>query len=144
MFLVLQGAKQAGLTTLTKKEPSLLAVTNCGICHSDRKAFHTPPGGMELPRVLGHEISGLLTVDLPKLGLLRGERVVLWPALTCCTCRYCLSGRQNLCPQIKLFGYHLDGGFCHTVHAYTACSSNVNTELPVPYDGNIHRTRFLS
>ncbi len=88
-----------------------MSVTACGICRTDRKAFYRPPGGMELPRVLGHEIAGRLEIDLSQSNCKAGDRVVLWPALSCGICQYCKSGHENLCPDIRLFGYHLHGGF---------------------------------
>jgi len=88
-----------------------LAVHACGICHSDRKAFRVPPAGMALPRTLGHEVAGELLRDIPGAGLAAGSPVVLWPAIACGKCGFCRSGRENLCPGIRLFGYHLDGGY---------------------------------
>ncbi|MCB2183310.1 MAG: alcohol dehydrogenase catalytic domain-containing protein [Desulfobulbaceae bacterium] len=93
-----------------------LEVKACGICHSDRKAFRTPPRGMKFPRVLGHEVCGILSVDLPGQHLKAGDKVAIWPALSCGNCSFCLSGRHNLCPEIRLFGYHLDGGFSGHIH----------------------------
>ncbi len=68
---------------------------------------------MTLPRVLGHEVCGLLSREVN--GLAQVDRVALWPALTCGICGFCKSGRANLCPEIKLFGCHLDGGFAATI-----------------------------
>jgi L-iditol 2-dehydrogenase len=75
---------------------------------------------MELPRVLGHEIVGRLAIDLPQKNCKAADRVILWPALSCGTCRYCTSGHENLCPGIRLFGYHLHGGFA----ADLSCARN--------------------
>lgn len=98
---------------MTDQPPAspFLKVKSCGICRSDRKAFESPPSSMTLPRVLGHEICGELIRSLPGRQRTGGDRVTLWPALACGRCSFCLSGRQNLCPAIELFGYHLDGGF---------------------------------
>ena len=47
-----------------------------------------------------------------RLRLAVGDRVgVPWLGWTCGRCRYCLSGRENLCDQAKFTGYDLDGGF---------------------------------
>ena len=93
----------------------ILETRACGICHSDRKAFLHPPNGMELPRILGHEVAGILQKDLPHLELSKGDRVVLWPALACNACRFCRSNRPNLCPELELFGYSIDGGFSNAL-----------------------------
>ena len=113
MYLVLSGVRNVSLDSSLHCPPPFLRVAACGICHSDRKAYHCPPSGMQFPRVLGHEVCGTLLVDLPGQQLAKGKRVVLWPAMVCGRCHYCTSGRQNLCRQIQLFGYHLDGGFAH-------------------------------
>lgn len=111
LFLTGPGQFQLELTCIPARAEKILTVAACGICRTDRKAFHQPPGGMELPRVLGHEIAGRLEIDLPQNKCKAGDRVVLWPALSCGTCRYCRCGRENLCPDVRLFGYHLQGGF---------------------------------
>lgn len=111
MKLSLTAPQQTNLTTTHSICTPFLMVKACGICHSDRKAFHSPPGGMQLPRILGHEIAGVLTRDIPGKNLSQGDRVILWPAMVCGSCRCCLTERPNLCPDIQLFGYHLDGGF---------------------------------
>lgn len=103
-----------GKIVIRRDPPSpapVLKVQACGICRTDRKGLRTPPSSMELPRILGHEVSGILCRDFPELNLSQGDRVVLWPALCCGRCRFCLSGRENICAEITLFGCHLDGGF---------------------------------
>ena len=110
-ILIGSGQLQLERTCIPAGAEKILTVAACGICRTDRKAFHQPPGGMELPRVLGHEIAGRLAIDLPQKNCKAGDRVVLWPALSCGICRYCMSGHENLCPEIRLFGYHLHGGF---------------------------------
>lgn len=99
---------------ITTRTP-LLAVSACGICRTDRKAAAALPRGMELPIILGHEVVGKLLLDLPDSGLRAGDQVVAWPAINCGKCRFCQAGRENLCPLIQLFGYHLDGGFAEKV-----------------------------
>lgn len=111
MNLSLTAARQTNFTATHSATTSFLMVRACGICHSDRKAFCSPPGGMQFPRVLGHEIAGVLTRNLAWQNLSQGDRVILWPAVACGSCRFCTTERPNLCPDIQLFGYHLDGGF---------------------------------
>lgn len=119
MFSQLQltgvGAVRTTPASCAEDSQPFLEVRACGICHSDRKAFATPPAGMELPRVLGHEVAGVLLRDLPGCDLHVGDAVALWPALACGHCSFCGNGRRNLCPEIRLFGYHLDGGYSETL-----------------------------
>jgi len=81
----------------------LLRVRACGVCRTD---LHVADGELphpKLPLVLGHQIVGE-TEDGRRLG-------VPWLGWTCGVCRYCRSGREDLCDQARFTGYQLDGGF---------------------------------
>ncbi len=91
----------------------LLRVRACGVCRTD---LHVADGELpnpKLPLVLGHEIVGV--VEACGAGVQRfapGDRVgVPWLGWTCGTCRYCRSGRENLCDYARFTGYQLDGGY---------------------------------
>ena len=109
----LQRTKKITLCPCLPSPAPFLEVQAGGICQTDRKAFQIPPLAMTLPRVLGHEVCGRLSRAVN--GVKKGSRVALWPALTCGVCRFCKSGRENLCREIQLFGCHLDGGFADTI-----------------------------
>jgi propanol-preferring alcohol dehydrogenase len=95
----------------------LLRVSACGVCRTDLHISDGELGGgaapPRLPLVLGHEIVG--TVIEVGEGVARfrpGERVgVPWLGWTCGECRYCRSGRENLCVRARFTGYHVDGGY---------------------------------
>jgi propanol-preferring alcohol dehydrogenase len=81
----------------------LLRVRACGVCRTD---LHLRDGELEpghLPLVLGHQIVGE-TDDGRRVG-------VPWLAWTCGECRYCRSGRENLCERARFTGRDVDGGF---------------------------------
>jgi propanol-preferring alcohol dehydrogenase len=81
----------------------LLEVRACGVCRTD---LHVADGELpepKLPLVLGHQIVGLAD-DGRRLG-------VPWLGWTDGTCRYCRTGRENLCDGARFTGYHLDGGY---------------------------------
>lgn len=95
-------------------------VQACGLCRTD---LHVVDGELcrpKLPLIPGHQIVGVVDMvgegdggagpapDGPTLGELVG---VPWLGWTCGRCRYCLSGRENLCDQAMFTGYDLDGGF---------------------------------
>jgi alcohol dehydrogenase, propanol-preferring len=88
----------------------LLEVAACGICRTD---LHVVDGELErpkLPLVPGHQIVGRLTEDGERFAA--GDRVgVPWLGWTCGECRYCRSGRENLCDRARFTGYDRDGGF---------------------------------
>lgn len=106
----------------------LIRVRACGVCRTD---LHVADGDLpepKLPLVLGHEIVG--TVVAAGSGVERfppGARVgVPWLGWTCGECRYCRSGRENLCDRARFTGYQLDGGYAEcTVADQRFC-------LPIP------------
>jgi alcohol dehydrogenase, propanol-preferring len=81
----------------------LLRVRACGVCRTD---LHVVDGELtrpKLPLVIGHQIVGEAE-DGRRLG-------VPWLGWTCGECRYCTSGRENLCDRARFTGYSLDGGY---------------------------------
>ena len=91
----------------------LISVAACGVCRTD---LHIVDGELDrpkLPLVPGHQIVG--TVIEAGEGAERfavGQRVgVPWLGWTCGECRYCLSGRENLCDRARFTGYDIDGGY---------------------------------
>jgi propanol-preferring alcohol dehydrogenase len=94
----------------------LLAVNACGVCRTD---LHVVDGELpepKLPLVPGHQIVG--RVIEPGQRFAPGERVgVPWLGWTCGECRYCLSGRENLCDRARFMGYDLDGGYAELAAA---------------------------
>jgi alcohol dehydrogenase, propanol-preferring len=87
-----------------------LEVQACGVCRTD---LHIVDGELtepKLPLVPGHQIVGRLLADGPRFAA--GSRVgVPWLGWTCGECRYCRSGRENLCDRARFTGYDLDGGY---------------------------------
>lgn len=91
----------------------VLEVLACGVCRTD---LHVVDGELtepRLPLVPGHEVVGRVTeVGVGATRFQVGDRVgVPWLGSTCGSCRYCQSGRENLCAQALFTGYTLDGGY---------------------------------
>lgn len=91
----------------------LLKVHTCGVCRTD---LHVVDGELpkpKLPLILGHEIVGVVVdKDAQAERFSIGQRVgVPWLGRTCGHCRYCRSGRENLCCEALFTGYTLDGGY---------------------------------
>lgn len=92
----------------------LVRVSHCGVCHTD---LHTVEGelpGVVLPRIPGHEVVGTVA----RLGdgaggtFGVGRRIgVAWLHRACGTCRFCRSGRENLCPDAVFTGLGANGGY---------------------------------
>jgi propanol-preferring alcohol dehydrogenase len=81
----------------------LLRVGACGVCRTDLHLRDAEIEPTRLPVVLGHQIVGRTP---------SGERVgVPWLGWTDGDCKYCTSGRENLCPRARFTGRDIDGGF---------------------------------
>ncbi|HET7039292.1 MAG TPA: zinc-dependent alcohol dehydrogenase family protein [Gemmatimonadales bacterium] len=96
-----------------------LRVRACAVCRTDLHVLDGDLPRPRLPLVLGHEIVGV--VEGVGQGVTRfrsGDRVgVPWLGWTCGACRFCRSGRENLCPEARFTGYDRDGGFAEHVVA---------------------------
>lgn len=102
----------------------LIRVKACGVCRTD---LHIVDGELKepkLPLVPGHQIVGrVVSVGEQVKGFVAGMRVgVPWLGFSCGRCKYCLSGRENLCDEARFTGYHIDGGFAeYTVADHRFC-----------------------
>lgn len=68
-----------------------------------------------LPRVLGHEIVGRVEATSGRASVEAGELVVVNPVTFCGQCHSCLTGHETVCPERRLIGYELDGGYADYV-----------------------------
>jgi alcohol dehydrogenase, propanol-preferring len=82
----------------------LLRVEACGVCRTDLHIVDGELTDPALPLVPGHQIVGRAKGDGERLG-------VPWLGWTCGECRYCTTGRENLCRQARFTGYTLPGGY---------------------------------
>ncbi|CAE6689349.1 zinc-dependent alcohol dehydrogenase family protein [Paraburkholderia nemoris] len=91
----------------------LIDVHACGICRTDLHLIDHELPHPKRPVIPGHEIVGTVAAVGPGVsGFSVGERVgVPWVGHTCGHCRYCLSGRENLCDEPGFTGYTIDGGY---------------------------------
>jgi propanol-preferring alcohol dehydrogenase len=96
-----------------------IAVRACGVCRTDLHVVDgdLPPLGR--PVVPGHQVVGVVEAVGPGVErVAAGQRVgVPWLGWTCGACRFCTTGRENLCGGARFTGYHLDGGFAEQVVA---------------------------
>jgi propanol-preferring alcohol dehydrogenase len=105
---ILKGQRQPlELVTLPDPKPGpgqlLLEVHACGVCRTDLHLRDAEIPSTKLPVVLGHQI----VATTPE-----GVRVgVPWLGWTDGTCRYCTSGRENLCVDARFTGRDIDGGY---------------------------------
>ena len=94
----------------TAEGEALVRVSACGVCRTD---LHVVEGDLPLKRVPitpGHQIVGTIEGT--------GQRVgIAWLHRTCGRCRFCLSGRENLCVDAEFTGWTRNGGFAEFVTA---------------------------
>jgi propanol-preferring alcohol dehydrogenase len=97
----------------------LLRVSACGVCRTDLHIVDGELPALDHPIIPGHEVVGTVVEEGPGSGRFKpGERVgVPWLGWTCGACRYCTTGRENLCDEARFTGYHLDGGYADYVIA---------------------------
>ena len=91
----------------------LVRVLTCGVCHTelDEIEGRTPPP--RLPVILGHQVVGKVEQVGSKVSRFKpGDRVgVAWIYSACGKCKFCLSGRENLCPDFRATGRDANGGY---------------------------------
>jgi propanol-preferring alcohol dehydrogenase len=105
-----------------------LRVFVCGVCRTD---IHIAEGDLPLrksPVILGHEIVGVVDEVGRDVERFRaGDRAgVYWLHSACGRCKYCLSQRENYCPQIKCTGWDVDGGYAEYVTVPAAYALPLN------------------
>lgn len=97
----------------------ILQVKACGLCHTD---LHTVEGEIKppaLPITPGHQIVGsVVEIGEGVTGWSIGDRAgVPWLYQACSECEFCLRGEENLCPNAKFTGFHVDGGYAEFARA---------------------------
>jgi propanol-preferring alcohol dehydrogenase len=120
---------------LERPEPGpgevLLEISACGVCRTDLHVVDGELADPKLPLVPGHQI--VAKVAAAGEGAERfaeGERVgVPWLGWTDGTCRYCRSGRENLCDHARFTGYQRDGGYAE----WTVADERFAFPLPEAY-----------
>jgi alcohol dehydrogenase/propanol-preferring alcohol dehydrogenase len=105
----------------------LLRVSACGVCHSDLRIadgyFDLGQGqkldlapAVKLPRILGHEIAGVVGELGPDAtGVRIGDPRAVYAWAGCGLCAQCRAGQENLCARPRNLSVHADGGFSNYV-----------------------------
>jgi propanol-preferring alcohol dehydrogenase len=123
------------LTELPVPEPGpgelLVRVLACGVCRTD---LHVAEGDLPVHRqavVPGHEVVGeVVGLGEGVSGFALGDRVgIAWLRHTCGRCRFCVRGRENLCPWSLYTGWDADGGYAE----YTTVPADFALSLPDGY-----------
>jgi len=94
----------------------LVRVAVTGLCRTDLKLIRSGHRDLVLPRIPGEEVVGVVAENGP--GAVRnsvGTRVYVYPGEWCGLCPACRSGAENLCREMRIMGFHRDGGFAEYV-----------------------------
>ncbi|HXI57756.1 MAG TPA: zinc-dependent alcohol dehydrogenase family protein [Polyangia bacterium] len=108
----------------------LVAVNACAVCRTDLHVVEGELPPRRVPVIPGHQIVGTVAaMGSESAGLTVGQRVgVAWLHRTCGVCRFCTSGRENLCERAAFTGWTEDGGFA------THCLADARFVYPLPAD----------
>ena len=130
------GQSPLALVDLPDPEPLdgeiVVDVSACAVCRTDLQIAEGDLPARRLPIVPGHQAVGRVTAVGPGVsGWSAGERAgIAWLASTCGVCRFCRTGRENLCPDARFTGWDRDGGFAERVAARAEFAVRVPEALP--------------
>jgi propanol-preferring alcohol dehydrogenase len=97
----------------------LVEIDVCAVCRTDLQLCEGDLRTQMLPITPGHQVVGSVVstgAGVARVGA--GDRVgIAWIASTCGRCRFCTSGRENLCDEARFTGWSRDGGFAERVTA---------------------------
>jgi 2-desacetyl-2-hydroxyethyl bacteriochlorophyllide A dehydrogenase len=94
-----------------KQGEALVQIRRVGICGTDYHAFRGEQPFFQYPRVLGHELAGVVAeVSGESLGIEVGDTCAIEPYVNCGLCDACRAGLSNCCERLSVIGVHIDGG----------------------------------
>lgn len=126
------GERPLTLTTRDRPEPGpgeiAIDVAACAVCRTDLQIATGDLAPRRLPIVPGHQAVGRVAALGPDVsGWRLGDRAgIAWLGGTCGSCRFCATGRENLCPAAQFHGWDRDGGFAERV----ACRADFAFRIP--------------
>ena len=139
-------AEAVAQTELPRPRPGegevLIRVTAAAVCRTDLQIASGDLPAHLLPVIPGHQVVGTVEEvgDASAEGLL-GKRVgLVWLASACEHCRFCLSGKENLCDQAKFTGYDVNGGYAQYILAradFTTPIPDMGANFPQGLEGDI-------
>lgn len=117
------------------KEGLLLKVSYCGLCGSDLRTLFSGHRNVNLPAVIGHEVSGIVVEKGPDYrGEFQiGDALAVAPNVYCGRCHFCRMGRYEFCENIRELAQQWPGGFAEYM-ALPAEALRLGTIQQVPSD----------
>ena len=110
---------------------ALLQVEACGFCGSDINIIAGTHPRARAPLTMGHELSGRI-VEISSSGseFAVGDRVTMFPLISCGVCHACTHGNPHVCRQLRLFGFDVDGGMAEFIKLPVASLMKLPKEMP--------------
>ena len=97
---------------LSETNDVLVKIRSTGICGSDVGIYHGTNATATYPRIIGHEVVGIVEEVMPGVTRVKpGNRVIIDEVTSCGHCWPCLHGRGNVCDNLRVRGVHIDGGY---------------------------------
>jgi 2-desacetyl-2-hydroxyethyl bacteriochlorophyllide A dehydrogenase len=97
-------------------EEALIEVEACGFCGSDINIVAGTHPRAKAPLTLGHELSGrVFQLKSVHSEISVGDRVTIYPLISCHHCYACTHGNPHVCRELRLFGFDTDGGMAQFV-----------------------------
>lgn len=97
---------------IEKNDEVLIKMKAAGICGSDVHIYHGTSPVATYPRVIGHEMVGVIEAVGREVSKVKvGDRVIVNQIVSCGQCYACKRGRGNVCGFLKVRGVHIDGGY---------------------------------
>lgn len=111
-----------------------IKVHACGVCHSDQFVVDAIWPGLNLPRIPGHEVAGVVDeVGRDVRNFEVGQRVgVGWYGGHCGVCSACREGDFILCEKPRITGLTEDGGYAEHMLASAASLAPIPEDVPFP------------
>jgi (R,R)-butanediol dehydrogenase / meso-butanediol dehydrogenase / diacetyl reductase len=108
-------AEEVSLPVIGEEEV-LLQVEACGFCGSDINIIAGTHPRARAPLTMGHELSGrIVEINSSRDDFAVGERVTMYPLISCGACYACTHGNAHVCRRLRLFGFDVDGGMAEFI-----------------------------
>ncbi|MBD5770858.1 zinc-binding alcohol dehydrogenase family protein [Marinomonas colpomeniae] len=114
VFCIQPGVMEIHDTPRPEDKPGhvIIKIKHIGVCGTDIHAFAGQQPFFQYPRVLGHELSGLIDSVGDGVNMAIGQHVYVIPYMACGNCIACRHSKPNCCTDIQVIGVHVDGGMC--------------------------------
>jgi (R,R)-butanediol dehydrogenase / meso-butanediol dehydrogenase / diacetyl reductase len=114
-----------------RDEEALIEVEACGFCGSDINIIAGTHPRAKAPLTLGHEVSGkICQINSRSSHLKAGDKVAVFPLISCGNCHACKHGNPHVCRNLKLYGIDVDGGMAQFAKLPVSSLLRIPAEMP--------------